>query len=61
MCEMVSCNVLNDVSKCYYVAEMDENKYQYQYQLIYGPYLYRETLNISVPMVWKQHKLQLQT
>jgi hypothetical protein len=30
MCEMVSCNVLNDVSKCYYVAEMDENKYQYQ-------------------------------
>jgi hypothetical protein len=32
MCEMVSCNVLNDVSKCYYVAEMDENKYQYQRQ-----------------------------
>jgi hypothetical protein len=32
MCEMVSCNVLNDVSKCYYVAEMDENKYQYQYE-----------------------------
>jgi hypothetical protein len=27
---MVSNNVLNDVSKCYYVAEMDENKYQYQ-------------------------------
>jgi hypothetical protein len=25
-------NVLNDVSKWYYVAEMDENKYQYQYQ-----------------------------
>jgi hypothetical protein len=26
---MVNCNVLNDVSKCYYVAEMDEiNKYQ---------------------------------
>jgi hypothetical protein len=23
-CEMVNCNVLNDVSKCYYVAEMDE-------------------------------------
>jgi hypothetical protein len=21
---MVNCNVLNDVSKCYYVAEMDE-------------------------------------
>jgi hypothetical protein len=30
-CEMVSNNVLNDVSKCYYVAEMDENKYQYQW------------------------------
>jgi hypothetical protein len=23
-CEMVNCNVLNDVSKCYNVAEMDE-------------------------------------
>jgi hypothetical protein len=33
-CEMVSNNVLNDVSKCYYVAEMDENKYQYQYRFI---------------------------
>jgi hypothetical protein len=31
-CEMVNFNVLNDVSKCYYVAEMDEIKYQYQYQ-----------------------------
>jgi hypothetical protein len=31
-CEMVSYNILNDVSKCYYVAEMDGNKYQYQYQ-----------------------------
>jgi hypothetical protein len=31
-CEMIICNVLNDVSKCYYVAEMDEIKYQYQYQ-----------------------------
>jgi hypothetical protein len=29
-CVMIICNVLNDVSKCYYVAEMDEIKYQYQ-------------------------------
>jgi hypothetical protein len=32
-CEMIICNVLNDMSKCYYVAEMDEIKYQYQ---LYG-------------------------
>jgi hypothetical protein len=28
-CGIIICNVLNDVSKCYYVAEMDEIKYQY--------------------------------
>jgi hypothetical protein len=32
---MIICNVLNDVSKCYYVAEMDEIKYEYQYQYQY--------------------------
>jgi hypothetical protein len=41
-CEMIICNVLNDASRCYYVAEMDEIKYQYQYQ-----YQYQTTLNIN--------------
>jgi hypothetical protein len=48
MCEMVSCNVLNDVSKCYYVAEMDENKYQYQYQYQYQTVAHNEPAGLML-------------